>query len=51
MLVLTQFPPSGSIAGEGVKRRKGALGSALDSKGFGWLLEVEEMEDDQKPLL
>jgi len=42
---------SGSIAGEGIKRRKGALGSALHSKGFGWLLDVEEMEDDQKPLL
>ena len=33
-------------------RKRGAASSFLDSKGFGWLMEVDnEDEDSQKPLL
>ena len=43
---------SGDIAGEGVKhRKKGALSSALNNRGYGWLLEVEEDEEELKPIL
>ena len=42
---------SGTISGEGMKQRKGVLSSVLDNKGYGWLLDVEEEEEDQKPLL
>lgn len=42
---------SGTISGEGIKQRKGAFSSALDNRGYGWLLEVEEDDEEQKPLL
>lgn len=43
---------SGEIEGSGlVYRKKNFVGSTLESKGFGWLLEVEDDDDDQKPLL
>ena len=41
----------GTISGEGVKQRKGAFSSALDNRGYGWLLEVEEDDEELKPLL
>ena len=43
--------PTGTISGEGVKQRKGAFSSALDNRGYGWLLEVEEDDEELKPLL
>ena len=39
------------MSGEGLKQRKGMLSSALDKRGYGWLLEEEEDDDEQKPLL
>lgn len=32
-------------------RHRGRAASFLEGKGFGWLLEVEEEEEDAKPLL
>ncbi|CAH1791052.1 unnamed protein product [Owenia fusiformis] len=38
--------------GTGFVRNRGKTGQFLDSKGFGWLLEVEDdQEEEQKPLL
>ena len=32
-------------------RQRGAAASFLENKGFGWLMEVADEEEDQKPLL
>lgn len=43
---------SGTISGEGIShRKKGVFSTALDSRGYGWLLEVEEDDEELKPLL
>lgn len=44
----------GGFTDDGVRRRTGTGGPTskfLDNRGFGWLLETEEDEDFQKPLL
>jgi len=41
----------GPIGQPYTKAYGGHAGRYLDSKGFGWLMEVDEHEDDQKPLL
>ena len=40
----------GSMQPQG-PRQRGQASQYLASKGFGWLLEVEEEEEEQKPLL
>ena len=49
----SQFQPQDSRGWGTLKHRPppGKAASYLDSKGFGWLLEVEDQEDDAKPLL
>lgn len=42
---------SGTMSGEAVRQRKGAFSSVLDSRGYGWLMDVEEDEEERKPLL
>ena len=38
--------------GGGSVRRRGKTSAYLDSKGFGWLMEVDDDDEDaQKPLL
>jgi len=32
-------------------RQRGAAASFLENKGFGWLMEVADEDEDQKPLL
>ena len=45
----TSAPQSGSVFG--VKKR-GTASKMLESRGFGWLLDEEDLdEEDQKPLL
>lgn len=52
----SQFPSSSSqdSSGWGNLRQRpqpGKAASYLESKGFGWLLEVEDQEEDAKPIL
>ena len=43
---------SGSFTSSGEVRQRGVAGKFLESKGFGWLMEVDEDDDEsQKPLL
>ena len=45
-------PESQSGAEEGIRsRRGGKAGQFLESKGFGWLLEVDDDGEEDKPLL
>ena len=46
-----QFPQSSELGSLKHRHPPGATASFLESKGFGWLLEVEEDEEEQKPLL
>ncbi|CAJ0589215.1 unnamed protein product [Cylicocyclus nassatus] len=44
--------PSGNISSSAYSRAQlGSAGRLLESKGFGWLLEVEDEDDTQTPLL
>ena len=41
----------GDMFGDSGVRKRGAASTFLEGRGFGWLLEVEEDEEDQAPLL
>ena len=48
--------PAASSGGSDVSfgggvRKRGPASSFLEKKGFGWLMEVEDDEEEQKPLL
>ena len=43
---------SGTFTPTGEVRQRGVAGKFLESKGFGWLMEVDEGDEEgQKPLL
>jgi hypothetical protein len=47
--IIDSTPSSSTSANQA--RHRGKAASYLEGKGFGWLLEVEDEEEDAKPLL